>query len=298
MVAVALTAVYFAWFRDSSLVKVERVTITGLATPEASRLNGELQAAALRMTSLDVDEGALLRAVHGNPLVRSISADGQFPHAVRIDVTLNLPVAILTAGPRALPVAADGTLLPSVQAGSLPTVALHGLPRGRRLTNAQSLALVNVAAAAPAPLRARLAVVTAIHGEGVVARIAQGPAIIFGDDLSDVPAKWEAAASVLAQPSSSGASYVDVRAPQMPVAGGLTLPDAPQPDAQPDPSNPASPGAISAAPSAGTGLPSLPATAVPSGQGAPAQGVGTAGPTTAPPSATGAATPPATYPKP
>jgi hypothetical protein len=45
----------------------------------------------------------------------------------------------------------------------------------------------------------------------------RGPKLIFGNDA--LPhAKWDAAAAVLADPSSRGASYIDLRLPSRPVA--------------------------------------------------------------------------------
>ena len=48
-----------------------------------------------------------------------------------------------------------------------------------------------------------------------------GPELIFGDPTR-ARAKWTAAARVLADPKAEGASYVDVRIPGRPAAGGLT----------------------------------------------------------------------------
>jgi hypothetical protein len=47
-----------------------------------------------------------------------------------------------------------------------------------------------------------------------------GPDLIFGD-ATDLEAKWAAAARVLADASSRGATYVDLRLPERPAAGGL-----------------------------------------------------------------------------
>ena len=52
-----------------------------------------------------------------------------------------------------------------------------------------------------------------------------GPELYFGD-ADRVTAKWAAAARVLADASSKGATYVDVRLPERPVAGGVA-PDTP-----------------------------------------------------------------------
>jgi cell division septal protein FtsQ len=242
-VAAALATMYLAWFRDSSFVRVERVNVTGLSTADAPRLRAELTAAATRMTTLDVDEGALRAAVANDPLVRSLSARGEFPNALRVDVVLNLPVALLHAGGRTLAVASDGTLLPGARVGSLPAVGVRALPRARRLADGRTLALVGVAGAVPAPLRPHVAAIGSERGKGLVARLREGVTIILGD-AQRLDAKWAVAASVLAQGSSAGAAYVDVHDPRQPIAGGLTLGDGALASAQPNPSDPAAPGVI------------------------------------------------------
>ena len=47
-----------------------------------------------------------------------------------------------------------------------------------------------------------------------------GPELIFGD-ATRARAKWIAATRVLADPEAEGASYIDVRLPGRPAAGGL-----------------------------------------------------------------------------
>ena len=47
-----------------------------------------------------------------------------------------------------------------------------------------------------------------------------GPELIFGD-ATHVRAKWIAATRVLADPEAAGATYIDVRLPGRPAAGGL-----------------------------------------------------------------------------
>ena len=280
LIALAISVLYVAWFRDSSFASVDRVSFSGLATRDAGRLRGELTAAAQKMTTLDVDEGALRAAVAREPLVRSVSAEGDFPHTLRIAVVLNLPVARLQSHGRSVAISGDGTLLPGLQVGSLPTLSVGSLPRTARVKDARTLSLVAIPAAAPAPLLAHIAAVGFVGGKGIVARLANGPEIVFGD-TSRLAAKWAAAAAVLAQSSSAGAAYIDVREPQQPIAGGLNLPDTPLGTAAPDGSNPAAPGVIAATPSGGAG------------QATPATGVPSAGPAATPatPSAAPAATP-------
>jgi hypothetical protein len=55
--------------------------------------------------------------------------------------------------------------------------------------------------------------------------------VIFGRP-ADLSRKWAAAVAVLAERSSAGATYIDVRMPERPVAGGLGLQQDPQVQAQ------------------------------------------------------------------
>ena len=73
--------------------------------------------------------------------------------------------------------------------------------------------------AAPAPLRRRVArVFRGRHGYS--ATVHDGPKVYFGGS-GRLRAKWAAAAQVLSSQTSEGASYVDVRIPERPVAGGF-----------------------------------------------------------------------------
>jgi cell division protein FtsQ len=81
---------------------------------------------------------------------------------------------------------------------------------------------VQVVGLAPEPLRTRIRSVSFKAGSGIVAKLAAGPDLIFGD-ASRLPAKWMAAARVLAAAGARGASYIDVRLPERPAAGGLAI---------------------------------------------------------------------------
>ena len=77
---------------------------------------------------------------------------------------------------------------------------------------------VNVIAAAPAAIRRHIA--AAKYGKtGVALATATGIEIRFGSDR-EAARKWEAAAEVLADPSVTLLSYVDVTAPTHPAVGG------------------------------------------------------------------------------
>jgi cell division protein FtsQ len=216
-----LAAGYQFWLRDSSLVAVERVTITGLSTSDAERVRLALTGASREMTTLHVDHEALERAVAGFPVVRELEVSTDFPHGLRIHVIEHVPAAIAVGDGGRVPVAGDGTILSGIPVeGRLPTVEVKGSVGVERLRDPTGLASAAIAGSAPASLRGRLEEV-AVDGElGQVARLREGPELVFGD-ASRVRAKWAAAARVLADLEASGASYIDVRIPGRPAVGGL-----------------------------------------------------------------------------
>lgn len=236
--AAVLALAWFGWFRDSGLVAVEDVRVTGLSAPDADRIESALVAVGREMTTLHVSVDELERAVAGFPVVRSIAVSTDFPHGLRIRVVERRPVALLATGGRRVPLAGDGTLLADARArGGLPEIRARASTAGARLSDPTALALAAAAAAAPAPLRARLDRIELTRDRGLVAFVAGGPVLVLGDTRR-LRAKWTAAARVLADPSSAGASYVDVRLPERPAAGGLAVeppPQAPPPAGQPAP---------------------------------------------------------------
>jgi cell division protein FtsQ len=255
-----LAAVYFAWFRDSSFVAVEQVTVTGLVTEDAGRIRKRLIHAAEQQSTLHVDEEALLRALPAGAAVADLRVTTDFPHGMRIEVVQHPPVAVLIAPGTRVAVAADGSLLKGVRAGSVPSIVVGALPRSGRLGRGRGLRLVRVAAAAPAALRSRVERIRQLPGKGLVAYLERGPQVILGD-ASALSAKWVAAAAVLADGASRGASYVDVRIAERPVAGGV---DVPQPEPEPEqPAAGAVPGAQAPATPATPGAPAAPGTAPP-----------------------------------
>src|SRR4051794_7930547 len=68
------------WLRDSSLVAVRQVDVSGLSGSEAPRVRAALETAAHDMTTLHVRPGQLQTAVEPFPAIRSIEAHADFPH--------------------------------------------------------------------------------------------------------------------------------------------------------------------------------------------------------------------------
>jgi cell division protein FtsQ len=216
--ALALLGGAWVWLRDSSLVSVDRVTVTGVSGPDAGRIRVALGLAARNMTTLDVRLSQLRTAVAPYPMVKDLRVSTQFPHGMRIHVIEQLPVGALIAGGETIAASADGTLLHDVPTAPLPTVPVSSLPGGSRITDPSALDALALLAATPQRLEARVSQVTTSTPHGLVAQLRSGPVIYFGTP-SALAAKWAAATEVLAAPTSAGAAYIDVTDPARPAAG-------------------------------------------------------------------------------
>src|SRR5215208_152367 len=216
-VCLVLAAGFQFWLRDSPLVAVEDVKVTGLSTKDAPRVRAALASAAHTMTTLHVDQSELEHAIAAYPVVRALEVQADFPHGLEIHVVEYRPAALVGG----LPVAGDGTILRGIPVeGSLPKIETRGAPHGNRLTDPTALHAARIAGTAPAALRPRLELVEMRAQDGLVVQMRDGPELIFGD-ATRARAKWIAATRVLADPEAEGASYIDVRLPGRPAAGGL-----------------------------------------------------------------------------
>jgi cell division protein FtsQ len=219
VITLALLVGGWRLLRNSSLVSVRHVQVTGVHGPEAGAIRAALVAAARRMTTLDVRPGTLRSAVAPFRVVREVRAAASFPHGLHIRVIEQLPAAALTVGSARTAVAADGVVLgPALLSGSLPTLAAASEPAvGQRVSDPSLLAPLTVLGAAPAPL-ARLVSRVFSGPKGLTVAMRNGLLAYFGDARRP-HAKWLSLARVLADSSSAGASYVDVRLPERPAAG-------------------------------------------------------------------------------
>jgi cell division protein FtsQ len=217
VIAIALGAGFW-WFRDSSLVAVRQVRVTGVGGPQAARIRSALVAAAHNMTTLDVNMRQLHTAVAPFPDVKRLRVSTQFPHGMRIVVVQQLPVAVIADGGRRIAVAGDGTILhDAVASFPLPVISVRVPPGGPRLTGYQ-LSEARLLGAAPFQLLGKIGSVSDNPVHGLVAALRNGPSIYFGGS-DQLPAKWRAAIAVLASPGSDGAVYLDVTDPSRPAAG-------------------------------------------------------------------------------
>jgi cell division septal protein FtsQ len=128
-------------------------------------------------------------------------------------------VAQIGNGKRVVLVTDDGELFGSATGAKAdqPVLPLKKLPPGKRVRG-HVLEEVRILAAAPKALRPYIAA-TKWAKTGAEVELTSGIFIRFGDQ-SEAARKWEAAAAVLADPSVTLLSYVDVHAPTRPEVGG------------------------------------------------------------------------------
>jgi cell division protein FtsQ len=216
-----LWSLYTFWFKDSSFVRIDHVKITGLNTRDAHRIQAALTSAAHDMTTLHVRRDQLLAAVAGYTAVKDVVVTAHFPHSLTIKVVQERPVVMLQVDGGHMMLAADGSVLRGLRSPyPLPAIRSRGGVPQSKLTDPLALRELAVAAAAPRPLARKIAAVGMGATRGLVVKLRHGPQVVFGDD-SQIDAKWAAAAAVLADSRAKGATYIDVRLPQRPVAGGL-----------------------------------------------------------------------------
>jgi cell division protein FtsQ len=214
-------SLYTFWFRDSSFVKITHVRVTGVDMKDSDRVEAALTSAAHDMTTLHLSKDALLSAVASYTAVKDVQIKAHFPHSLTIKVIQAQPVAVLRVDGKRLLLGADGSVLQGVRQGRKLAMirSTRGAP-SRRLADPLALQELRVVATAPSALTRHIASVGRGSSRGIVVKLQAGPQVIFGD-ATRLEAKWAATAGVLADDKSRGASYIDVRLPERPVAGGL-----------------------------------------------------------------------------
>lgn len=213
------------WLRDSSLVAVTDVEVAGVTSGDRAQIVAEITQVAEGQTTLNADPARIESVAAQFPTVKSVSVDPNFPHGMRIEVTERPPALLVKAGGHELPAAADGTLLAGVPVGDdegLPSLELKQLPGGTALEG-EPLQQALVLGAAPEPLRPLIEQIDYGDDYGAEVTLRGGIPVRFGSG-SAAAEKWASAAAVLANPKLDSLTYVDVRVPDRPVAGGAAQP--------------------------------------------------------------------------
>lgn len=210
----------FLWLRDSDLVAVRDVTVTGVSSNQETRVREALRRAGLGMTTLHVRRDELRAAASPYASVADLRAEPDFPDKLRIEVVERVPAALLVAGDQEVAVSTGGLLLRGVRPDDgTPVIAVRQLPIGARLDDPRVRSAVAVLAGAPPELRERIEE-AGTGTRGTQLELRDGPDLIFGSP-SRLEAKWMAATRVLADSSAKGATYLDLRMPEWTAAGGI-----------------------------------------------------------------------------
>jgi cell division protein FtsQ len=222
LLAAAIGAYLIA--RETSIFALQRIDVEGAPPALAAQIRTAL--APLEGKSLVSFGGSDAdRRLAGFPQIARVSYDRDFPHTLRVKVTVEQPVAVLRRASAAWLVAASGRVLAALEPGSYPP-----LPR------IWLAAETDVAVGAPVATGDAIRVAAALHdtrfpgrvlavrddgGGQLVLQLASGQEIRLGD-LSNLAVKLAVAAAIL--PHAEGARYVDVSVPTRSVAGYAATP--------------------------------------------------------------------------
>lgn len=218
---VAAFAGYQYWLRDSSLVEIRDLQITGVTadSEEGRQIRGAVEVAAGEMTTLHLKPEILNEELSRFPRVRSATIEASFPHAATVTVDQRADGSIFDVGSDELLIATDGTVLGTAGEGTgeLPKIGAGDPPSGDQLEG-RTLNQALVLGAVPTELRSYV-VGSDFKRDGVEVTLSNGLVLLFGD-ASKADQKWRAAASVIADPDLYDASYVDLSVPRRPAVRG------------------------------------------------------------------------------
>ncbi len=214
-----LFALYTFWFRDSSLVAVKTVEISGVGVgSDAKQLKRDLTAAAEGMTTLNIDHAALVAAARPFPLAREVKADPSFPSSLTIEIVERRPAALIGPGPTA--VSGDGRILRGFPAKGLPlpSLPLAEAPKGSWVGGPVGEQARLLGAAPPVLLRH---VDHSFRGPSGIGVELDGGVDLMFSTAARAEQKWRAAVAVLTDPELGTLDYVDLTVPRRPAVGGV-----------------------------------------------------------------------------
>lgn len=221
-IAIALVATWFFWFRDSSLVSIERIQVVGLEelarNGEAEEIEQAVRTSVGRMTTLNASDGDLKDDLSTYARVADVRIEPDFPSSATVEVTVRRDGSVLGEGSQALLIADDGTILGPAEGleEELPALEAERPGSGATRLEGRDLSEALVLGALPTELRPFVAGADSDDTErGVEVEMTNGLTLVFGDD-SRAAEKWKAAASVVADPELSGATSIDLSYPERP----------------------------------------------------------------------------------
>jgi cell division septal protein FtsQ len=222
----------FGLARETSMFAVGTVAVDG-ATPDlAAQVRRELRRYDGR-SLVTVDAGAVEQRVDGLPAVRASVVDRAFPHTLRVHVVPEVPVAVLRRGADSFLVSARGRVIAPLTLGARAALPRIWLPPGTELElgsllggDAGGLAARSLAALVGSGFTSRITFVRALDGQ-ITLGLRGGLEIRLGAPV-DLPLKIAIAHRIvpaLALPGEGGPDYLDIAAPERPVAGRNPQPE-------------------------------------------------------------------------
>jgi cell division protein FtsQ len=216
---IAAAAGAYAIARETSIFAVQRIEVEGAPPALAAQIRTALEPLEGR-SLVSFSSSAANRRLAVLPQIARVSYDRDFPHTLKVRVTVEQPVAVLRKAAEAWLVSSSGRVLQELRPGTYPP-----LPR------IWLAAETDVAVGAPVETGEAVTVATALRGAHfpahvlsvrdagagqLVIQLAGGLEIRLGD-LSNLAVKLAVAAAIV--PKSAGASYIDVSVPTRAVAG-------------------------------------------------------------------------------
>ncbi len=204
----------------SPLLAVRHVAVRGAVHTPAAEV-AQVAGLAGHPPLVDVSPAVADRRLQRLPWVARAEVRRRWPDAVSVVVTERRPVAVLSRPGGSAVVDGSGHVLTTAPwyGPVLPHVvtAVVSGAAGSVVAPAVIPALT-VAAALPPALRGRVVSISLGRSDGVVLQLGGGLSARLGPPM-DLPAKFEALASVLAGAAPGGPAVIDVTIPNLPTVG-------------------------------------------------------------------------------
>jgi cell division protein FtsQ len=205
--------------RETSIFALRQIEVEGAPPALGARIRSALE--PLEGGSLvSFSRSAADRRLAGLPQIARVSYDRDFPHTLRVTVSVERPVALLRRATNAWLVSASGRVLAALRPGDYPPLpriwlaAETDVAVGAQVETGDALQVARAIQSAHFPGHV-LSIRT--DGAGQLAfQLESGREVRLGD-VSDLALKLAVAAAIL--PRSGGALYVDVSVPARAVAG-------------------------------------------------------------------------------
>jgi cell division septal protein FtsQ len=210
--------------RETSLFALSHIEVAGADAGLRERVRATLDG-ALGQSLVVLDPADAEVAVEAIPQVRTAAVDRRFPHALRVDVVLERPVAVLRRGKESWLIASTTRVLSRVERGALPHLPriwlradAEPLEPGARLTEEQGAVVARALADVPTGFPTRILAARGSLDE--LELVLAGKTALRLGEAADIRLKLRVAAAVLKELRHERApaiSYLDVSLPSRPV---------------------------------------------------------------------------------